>query len=157
MQSEPKLTTRTEFKAVGIEVRTNNTLEMDPSKAKIPGLWGRFFQEGIPGKIPNKKPKSVPLGVYTDYEDDHLGPYSLVAGVEAIDLNSTPNGMRGLTIPAGKYLVFTAVGQMPQALIDTWIYIWKYFSGGSGYARAYTTDFERYDGGEKVEIHIAVK
>jgi predicted transcriptional regulator YdeE len=157
MQSEPILTTHSAFNAVGIEVRTDNTLEMDPSKAKIPGLWGKFFQEGTPEKIPSKKPRSIPLGIYTDYETDHQGPYSLVAGVETTDLKSIPNGMRGLAIPGGKYLVFTATGQMPKALIETWMYIWSYFSKNSNYKRTYTTDFERYESSEKVEIYIAVK
>jgi predicted transcriptional regulator YdeE len=157
MRTEPRVTTLAEFQAVGIEVRTNNAYEMDPSKAKIPGLWERFFQEGIPEKIPSKKIGGVPLGIYTDYESDHLGPYSLIAGVETTDLNSIPHGMRALTIPSGKYLVFTASGQMPQALIETWMYIWNYFSKSSGYVRMYTTDFERYESGDKVEIHIAVK
>ena len=157
MQSEPSVTTRAAINAIGIEVRTNNTLEMDPSKAKIPVLWGKFFQEGIPEKISSKKPNSVPLGIYTDYESDHRGPYSLIASVETTDLKSIPNGMRGLTIPSGKYLVFTSAGRMPQALIETWMYIWNYFSKSSNYTRTYTTDFERYESKEKVEIHIAVK
>lgn len=157
MRPEPKLITRSEFKAVGIEVRTDNSLEMDPQKAKIPGLWGRFFREGIVEKIPNKKLNAVPLGIYTDYESDHSGPYSLITGIETTDLDSTPNGMRGLTIPAGTYLVFTASGRMPQAVIDTWMYVWKYFSQGARYSRTYTTDFELYASNEKVEIHIGVK
>jgi predicted transcriptional regulator YdeE len=157
MPAEPKVITRTEFNVVGIAIRTDNTSEMDPAKAKIPGLWGRFFQEGIPERIPGKKADGVALGIYTDYESDHRGPYSLIAGVETTDLKSIPNGMRGLTIPRGKYLVFTAAGQMPRALIETWMYIWNYFSKDSGHTRTYTTDFEQYESNEKVEIHIAVK
>lgn len=157
MQSEPTLITHPAFSAVGMEIRTDNKFEMDPSKAKIPGLWGKFFQEGTPEKIPNKKLHSVPLGIYTDYETDHQGPYSLIAGVETTDLNSVPNGMRGIAIPSGKYLVFTATGQMPKALIETWMHIWNYFSKNSTVKRTYTTDFERYENSEKVEIYIAVK
>ena len=65
--------------------------------------------------------------------------------------------MRGITIPSGKYLVFTAMGPMPQALIETWAYIWDYFSKDSGYIRTYSTDFERYESSERVEIYIAIK
>ena len=157
MQSEPTVTTQPAINAVGIEVRTNNTFELDPSKARIPSLWGRFFQEGTIEKIPSKKPHGVPLGIYTDYESDHQGPYSLIAGVETTDLKSIPNGMRGLTVPGGKYLVFTASGQMPKALIETWMCIWNYFSKNSTHKRTYTTDFERYESSEKVEIYIAIE
>lgn len=85
------------------------------------------------------------------------GPYSLLAGAEVADLQSVPHGMVGLTIPAGRYLVFTAQGPMPHALIETWSVIWRYFSQGSQYARAYSADFELYRAPEQVDIHIAIK
>lgn len=50
---------------------------MAPSTAKIPGLWGRFFQERIADKIPNKKPAGHLIGAYTKYESDHTGPFHL--------------------------------------------------------------------------------
>jgi len=157
MQLEPILTVLPAIHAVGIEVRTNNALEMDSSKARIPSHWQRFFQEGTAGRIPNTIPHSVPLGIYTDYESDYRGTYSLIAGVETIDLHSIPNGMRGLTVPGGEYLIFSANGQMPRALIETWTFIWNYFSENSRYERTYTTDFERYENEKSVAIHIAVK
>lgn len=157
MPSEPKLTTRDAFTATGIEVRTDNAREMNPATRQIAGLWQRFFQEDIPGTIPGKKPAGVPLGIYTDYASDHTGLYTLIASVAVTQAGSTPKGMRTVTIPAGKYLVFTATGPMPKALIETWGSIWTYFSDNSRYTRAYTTDFEEYQGSDKVEIYIAVK
>lgn len=157
MPSEPKLTTRDVFTATGIEVRTDNAREMNPATGQIAGLWQRFFQENIPGNIPGKQPAGVPLGIYTDYESDHTGRYTLIAGVAVTQAGSTPQGMRSVTIPAGKYLVFTATGPMPQAVFEIWGQIWKYFSAESKYQRAYSTDFEEYHGGDKVEIYIAVK
>ena len=62
-------------------------------------------------------------------------------------------------IPPARYLLFTASGQMPGALVETWQRIWKYFSGSPAYKRAYTADFElhRADRPNGVQIYIAVK
>jgi predicted transcriptional regulator YdeE len=154
---EPKLTTTKEIKLIGVEVRTTNKQEMDPASAKIPGLWGRFFQEQIAEKIPNKKSGGVLLGVYTKYESDYTGPYSLLVGTEVNILDAIPEGMTGLTIPAGKYLVFAAEGPMPKALVDSWTHIWSYFAETSSYQRAYTTDYEMHYSNDKADIYIAIK
>ena len=153
---EPKLLTRPEMKFIGIEVRTTNQKEMDPSTAKIPGLWGRFFQEKIAEKIPDKKRDGPLFGIYTKYESDHTGPYSLIIGVEVNDPEPTPVGMTGLKIPPGQFMVFTAQGPMPNALIDTWIYIWDYFSKETHHKRLYTADYEVHSGNDDVDIYIAV-
>ena len=154
---EPRLTTTKEIKLIGVEVRTTNKQEMDPATGKIPGLWGRFFQEQIAEKIPNKKPGGVLLGVYTKYESDYTSPYSLIVGAEVNSLDAVPEGLTGLTIPAGKYLVFVAEGPMPRALIETWTHIWSYFSDTSSYQRAYTTDYEVHQSNDKADICIAIK
>lgn len=153
----PELKSLPEFKVVGIEVRTSNTAEMNAASAKIPGLWGRFYQEQIPARIKPAKSDARVVGVYSKYASDHSGPYSLLAGVEAPALDAIPDGMTGITIPANNYLVFTAHGAMPQALIQTWAAIWEYFSQGRKYQRAYTHDFELYKAPDRVDIHIAVK
>ena len=154
---KPQLSTRPELRLIGIETRTTNRDEMAPSTARIPGLWGRFFQEGIAERIPNRKPGGPLIGAYTNYESDHTGRYSLVIGSEVSSLESIPEGMVGLTIPAGAFLVFRAQGPMPSALIDTWTYIWDYFSRETRHERLYTVDYEAHLGSERVDIHIAAE
>jgi len=154
---EPKFLTQPEMKFTGIEVRTTNQEEMDPSTAKIPSLWERFFMEKIGENILNKKPDSPIFGIYTKYESDNSGPYSLIIGVEVNDIEPTPSGMIGLTIPPGQFMVFTAQGPMPNTLIDTWIYIWEYFTKETSHKRLYTADYEVHHGNDKVDIYIAVK
>lgn len=153
----PELKSLPEFKVVGIEIRTSNAAEMNAASAKIPGLWGRFYQEKIPTTIAQAKTDACVVGVYSKYVSDHNGPYSLLAGVEVLTLDAIPNGMTGITIPAGSYLIFIAQGSMPQTLIQTWGSIWKYFSQEQKYQRAYTYDFELYRSPDRVDIHIAVK
>lgn len=67
MHPEPKFTIRDASTTIGIETKTDNAREMNPATEQIPALWQRFFQEDVPGNIPDKKPVNVPLGIYTDY------------------------------------------------------------------------------------------
>ena len=157
MDMEPKLVMRDETRLIGIQVRTTNQQETDPAKAKIGTLWGRFYQEQIADKIPNKKSGDVVLAAYTKYESDANGPYTLVVGREVNSLASVPNGMTGVAIPAGKYLAFSAHGPVPKTIIDTWTYIWKYFASAAKYQRAYTTDYEVHSSPDQTDIYIAVK
>jgi predicted transcriptional regulator YdeE len=155
--SNPKPVTIDGKNIVGVEIRTTNRAEAVADTAKIPALWARFFQ--VEGAIPNRIDPGVVLGTYTSYESDYQGEYSLIVGAEVGVPGNVPAGMTGLTIPPARYLVFTAKGEMPVALIRTWMQIWQYFSVTSEYQRAYTTDFERHDKNEKasVDVYIAIK
>ena len=158
---EPKVTMGGGMKVIGCGVRTSYSSELDSVTAKIPGLWKRFFEERLEEKIPNRTHPGNFLGVYTDYESDHTGAYSLIVSAEVSSLESLPEGMLGLTIPVGKYVVFPAGGPIPNAIIQAWQNVWNYFSQSSEYRRAYTTDFESYRWNPEAqqteaEIHIAI-
>ena len=70
---EPQLISAKEMKVIGIEVQTSNQNEMNFDTAKIPKLWGQFFQERITDRIPNKEPNNISVGVYSKYESGHAG------------------------------------------------------------------------------------
>ncbi|MFC1976209.1 GyrI-like domain-containing protein [Chloroflexota bacterium] len=156
---KPKLITKDEIKLIGIEARTTNQQEADPATAKIPGLWQKFFMEGIAEKILHQIDPDTRFGAYINYDSDFTGIYSLIAAVKVSSLADIPDGMTGLTIPSARYLVFTVEGEMPIALIEAWGFIWNHFSNGSDYERAYTADFELYDTNDatKADIYIAIK
>lgn len=157
--SEPKLVSLYGKYIVGWEARTTNTDEMDPKKAKIPGVWKRVYDENLADRIPGQKEPGVTLGAYTRYQSDGNGPYSLIVGVEVGDVDNVPEGMAGIVVLAQEYLIFTAKGEMPRAVVDGWGAVWKYFAADTTLKRAFTTDFERYDDAKPglVEIHIAVR
>ncbi len=104
-----------------------------------------------------KRVPPVPLGVYTGYESDHTGQYELTVGMAVDASTQVPDGLVRVSIPAGRYLLFDAEGDMPGAVINTWQEIWRYFSKPSDHVRAYTTDFELHRGPKAVGIYIAVK
>jgi predicted transcriptional regulator YdeE len=153
-----KVVTRNEKKVIGIEIRTSNQLETHLSTAKIPKAWQEFFDCKMLANIPNKSYENTVLGVYTNYESDQNGRYSLVIGCEVTSLDLIPDGMTGICVAPVKYLEFNVEGNMPDVVIETWQYIWNYFSKSTEYQRTFTTDFEVYDLNhpKKVDIFIAV-
>lgn len=156
-EASPRRVVTKELKVIGIEIRTTNKEEADPTTGRIPGLWQRVFQENLIEKIPNRKAGGSLMGIYAKYESDFTGAYSLIVGVEVSSLKTIPPGMTGLKIPAWQYLAFSARGPMPKSLIDTWGTIWKYFSENSSPKRAYTVDYEIHNGNDKADVYIAIK
>jgi predicted transcriptional regulator YdeE len=145
---------------VGIEVRTKNDLEANAATARIAGLWNRFYQEKVAEKIAHRKDRGAVLGVYTNYESDHTGFYTLIVGAQVQDAKAIPIGMVGVTIPAAEYLVFPAPGRMPEAIVTAWGKVWNYFAQSSAARRVYTTDFELYkttNGEASAEIYVAIE
>ena len=153
---EPKLVQHEGGTAVGVDVRTRNQEEMEPGKGRIPSLWERFFREGIASRLQDKVHPESRVGVYSEYESDHTGYFTLMAGMLTDPAAPVPAGMKKVAIPAGEYLVFRAEGEMPGALIQTWMAIWKYFGGTRDVKRKYLVDFEAYQAARIVDIYISV-
>jgi len=134
----------------GLQVRTKNADEMNPNTQKIAPLWGRFFSEIMPTLEPSPPPL---YGVYSNYESDAFGAYDLLIGSDILD----DENFKSVNIKAGMYLVFSAKGELPQAIINTWQQVWAYFDDPSiDERRAYETDFELYKTSTETEIFIGV-
>ena len=153
-----------EFKLVGIQVRTNNTNEMDPSTAKISPTVHKFFNDGQAEETQNLKDPGILYCVYTDYESDITGDYTYFIGQEVTSFDNQPKELSQITIPAQNYVKFTnEPGKMPDVLIDSWHKIWEMSDEDFGGQRAYLADFEVYDeraadpDNTVVDIFIGVK
>lgn len=142
---------------IGIDVITSNAAEADPSTAQLPELWARFYREAILEQIPRKTPPVLPVAVYTDYETDHTGRYRVIAGAAVEAGTAPPKGLVGVTLPAGRYLVFHSEGAMPDVVIRAWQAVWSHFATPGDDIRAFTADFEQYSGSDRVDIFIALK
>ncbi len=153
-----QLLTIAPFTVTGIAVRTINADEFTTDQAKLPALWGRFFSEGVVTKVENRLPDSPVYGVYSDYESDATGYYSVTAGVAS----SGPDvaEFTSIDVHGGQYLVFKNQGPMPQAVIGAWNQVWAFFEPGNaqneGYGRRFDTDFEQYQGDDEVAIYIGI-
>lgn len=125
---------------VGITVRTTN--QNEKAMKDIPQLWKRFMEENIGGKIPNKVDDTM-YALYTDYEGDHMQPYTMLLGYQVKNLDQIDESLTVKMVPAAKYTKFTAKGDLTkEAVYDAWINIWN-----TNLNRAYTNDLEVY--GEK--------
>mgnify|MGYP001799358486 CR=1 FL=1 len=149
-------TTLEAFPVIGISVRTSN--QDNRAMKDIPALWQRFQQENVLQNIPNMASGEV-YCIYTEYEGDHMQPYTVVIGCQVSNLEEVPEGMTSLTIQAGSYERFEAKGNMLEgAVAQAWYAIWT-----SELDRCYQTDFEVY--GEdardmtnaRVDVMVGVK
>lgn len=136
----------------GISTHTTNANEMNPETAKI-GALHQEFDNTV--RVDYKNGARV-YGVYYDYESDARGEFSVLAGADKIESTKVP--LQEITLPAGDYLVFSGKGEMPQAVIDTWMQVWNYFAEDKQptHKRAYTIDFEFYKNEDEVDIYIAI-
>lgn len=138
------------FRVAGLTVRTTNREENAPETARISALWGRFFGEQTYASTPDRTSDVRIFSVYSDYESDAHGAFDVTAGV------AVSRGESSVAVETGDYLVFTGQGEMPQMVIATWQRIWQYFEAHPEIARRYHSDFEAYEGPDKVAIHIGV-
>lgn len=151
-----KIIQKPAIRVIGIECRTSNAPEAGPHD--IPKHWGKFYQEGTVGKIPNKTCNEV-IALYCDYEGNYTQPYSLVIGCPVSSLDDIPEGMVAKTIPAGAYAIFHSTGEHPKALIETWEQIWQQ----QNLDRTYTGDYEVYEdkfisgSPKEVDVYIAIE
>ncbi|AQY20981.1 GyrI-like domain-containing protein [Riemerella anatipestifer] len=145
------------FKVIGISIRTTN--KDNKSKEDLGKLWGQFYAENIFEKIPNKVSDEI-FSIYTDYKSNYTEEYTAIIGVPVSTLNEIPNGLVGREFEAENFQKFVAKGEMPNAVMNTWIDIWN---RDEELNRKYTYDFEVYgENSQKgqdseVEIYIATK
>lgn len=154
----------------GISIRTTNIAEISHETAKLGRLWQKFYQDQAGLLIDN----ADIYGIYHNYEsDDEIGAFDVVAGwelgsqegeseetgTEATAYNGTKVAV---TIPAGKYLLFSEEGYMPNTVMNAWEKVSEYFNSSScEHIRSFNVDFERYIDGNleygQVDLYIGVE
>jgi len=144
------------FELIGIAVRTTN--ENNLAAKEIAGLWGKFMSENVLDSIPNKIDSTV-YSLYTEYEGDHMQPYTAILGCKVENLDTIPEGMTGMSFNGGSYVKTTAQGDLMKGLIvNEWSKIWE-----MELDRAFTADFEVFGpeaqdpSNAKVDFFISVK
>jgi predicted transcriptional regulator YdeE len=136
----------------GLRVRTRNADEMQPDTARLGRLWGDFAQR----IAPHLTSDSVVYGVYHRYASDQHGEYDVLVGAQSLAAGA-PADLAQLKVAAGRYLVFEAQGPMPQAALQAWSAVWACFADSDcPHRRAFTADFERYDGPDRVSVWVAL-
>lgn len=157
--TEPILTGHKGFTVRGPATHTNNADEVDPDTARIPGLWQQYLDGGGVDSVKGAVDAPVTVAVYTKYESDQDGGYTLVVGAPLLDASQPQLEHKTVDVPDGSYLLFESKGEMPQALVDTWRDIHAYFAGSPPYTRVYAADFEIHDATVpgQVDVYIGVR
>lgn len=140
---------------VGLSARTSNST---PDMGEIiGGLWRKFYSSGCCGLIGNRS-DAYALGIYTDYENDENGSYTVMTACSVTNAENIPKGCKVIKIPAGKYAEFSIEGDMDTQsqlaeVQKLWQEIWQ-----CGLDRAYVCDFEEYRSSDpdKADIHIFI-
>ncbi|MFA8344455.1 MAG: GyrI-like domain-containing protein, partial [Rhodothermaceae bacterium] len=101
------------------------------------------------------KENSPVIGLYSEYESDHNGEYTLIVGAE-VNETEEDNFTFG-KIVKGEYLSFNIKGDFPQAIIQGWTDIYRYFENNKKVERTFTSDFEEYLSENELNINIAIK
>ncbi|OMD73995.1 GyrI-like domain-containing protein [Paenibacillus odorifer] len=166
----------------GVSIRTTNEAEMGPDGG-LSQLWETYFQSNVAGQIATVNPEYI-YALYTDYESDASGAYTVVIGHEVAEERHLEgsqleegeleenepdeseleeNQFTYAAVPESKYMVFTTKkGPVFEVVAQAWGEIWAYFKE-SGEVRTYTGDFEIYDSRNfdpadtQVEIYIAIE
>jgi predicted transcriptional regulator YdeE len=155
---KPKATDQSQFEVIGIEARTNNAQEA-AGNGVIPKQWQRLFMEGLLNQIPNRSDESITVA-YTNYAGDWNGDYTYILGAKVKPGTKAPEGMVAVKVPEGKYVEFESARGPGQEVVPViWKQIWNYFQEPGNPARAYKSDFERYEGPQdpnNVQAHIFI-
>jgi len=135
------------FMVRGLSTRTQNCDEFNELTAKLPKLWQQFSSTSLACH-------ANIFGVYSDYESDANGLYTVTAGIASDDVPAQFNSVK---IQTGNYLVFQDAGPMPSTVIATWMRVWDYFETENKYQRNFFSDFEAYNSPDEVAIYIGIK
>lgn len=143
----------TDIVVVGLGVRTS----FANAATDIPALWQRVMREGALEKVKRRSGDGDVYAVYTNYESDYRGAYTMVIGVAVDPEAPTPAGMERVVIPAGGYAAVRAVGAPAEAIWGAWRFFWEAWPRRG--ERRYAADFERYDAAALAgfaQNHVAV-
>ncbi|MDF2663200.1 MAG: transcriptional regulator [Paenibacillus sp.] len=164
MQMSQNLQHKAAITIAGMAAHTTNAREAGPD-GLLPQLWNRYFQN--PGPVlPGGDNPHLLYAVYTDYESDVNGAYTVVIGHPCGGNEEAPasdTGMERVVVPEADYLVFESRrGPVFEVVLEAWQEVWAYFQD-SPVQRAYTGDFELYDTRQfdpqhaVVHLYIAVR
>ncbi|MDF1646755.1 MAG: GyrI-like domain-containing protein [Legionellaceae bacterium] len=159
MQSTPSIRVKQVegFSVKGFHVKTKNSDEFNEKTAQIPSLWQQFYASGLTNL------NASIFGVYSDYDTDEQGPYSITVGTqsnvsdEKNTLDESQLKLHTVQVQTGHYLVFEGKGPMPDTVIETWQQVWKYFEKTDTYQRNFISDFEAYISADEVAIYIGIQ
>lgn len=141
---QPNFKNVEEIKVIGMVTKFISILSPDHDNEKvIPALWNKYVPRSH--EIPNRLgPADFGVCYKEDGVRSHPDECFYLAGAEVKSLDKVPEGMMALTIPAGRYAVFTHKGSL-EKLDFTMKYIFGSWLPKSGEKLRDAPDLEIYD------------
>ncbi len=152
---EPKVVRKASLQVVGMAGTFTPS-----TNGGIPALWARFAPRMA--SVPNR------IGVHSFgvcVPANTVGgdmSFTYIAAVEVDRSDAVPDGMIALTVPAGRYAVFTHAGPITR-IADTVKQVWGVWLPASRHRRLPSPDFELYDdrfdpatGEGEVDIYVPI-
>ncbi|MEQ9365138.1 MAG: AraC family transcriptional regulator [Leptospirales bacterium] len=142
-------------------IRKRTSMRHNRQFQDIPTLWGRYFAERLPEKIPEQALPGTTIGVYSNWDFEEN--FDLTIGAPVARDAATDLSLANVEIPAGKFTVFTIPGSAPEDLIAGWKYIYGTWMPNTRNEREFGVDFdlfdERFTNGPAAlsEIYIPIK
>lgn len=158
---KPVLVELPAFHVVGMSGRFTPETTKD-----IPKLWEKFGPRMM--QVPGIRRPGTSYGLCVADPKGEKGPPALeyTAAVEVASLAQVPDGMVGMTVPAGAYAVFThtgpidGIGKTWDSIYSDWLPAWLPANGSQ---RRSAPEFEKYDErwdvrtrSGPVDIHIPI-
>lgn len=147
-----------------IEKVETHSIENEANKKSIPAFWAKSDSDGTIEKLSNlSNDEKVILGICYGNGEPNAKTFEYSIAKKCDETLTPPNGFRKTTIPARKWLIFTCIGRMPDAIQDTWKKIVSEFLPTSVYQPTYEMDVEVYMQGDmnsdeyRSEIWLPIK
>ncbi len=121
---------------------------------KIGDLWRRFNAVGKEQSIPART-SNENYCVYCEYEGDWTKEFTVVIGCAVPEDAEVPDGMKKISVAAGRFAVWYPEGELPQSVFDAWAEVWK-----TPLDRLYHADYDVYgDISSKngASVHVGVR
>jgi AraC family transcriptional regulator len=132
-----------------IEKVETHSIDNQENKISIPDFWTRCHSDGTIDALLNMtNDKTYIFGICYGNQSKNSKTFDYSIAAECDENLTAPNGFRKNKISAQKWLVFTCIGSMPNAMQETWNKIVSEFFPTSGYKPTYEMDIEAYTQGD---------
>jgi predicted transcriptional regulator YdeE len=143
IEEQPTLT------VMGVYSRASNS-----EPRKIGDLWRRFNAAGKEQSIPART-SDKHYCVYCEYEGDWTKEFTVVIGCSVDADAEVPEGMKKISVEAGRFAVWYPEGELPQSVFDAWAEVWK-----TPLDRLYRADYDVYgdvSSRNGASVHVGVR
>ncbi|HCM89565.1 MULTISPECIES: AraC family transcriptional regulator [Vagococcus] len=134
------MTRKPAFLVTGIK---ENYQTVSEGQEKIPQFWDTFNETKLFDQVINEKDPTTPntvLGICLPGEGE---AYNYLIGVRSREETTLPS-LETITIPETDWVVFKAVGKVPEAIRKTYQEIYESFFPSTSYTQRNLPDFESY-------------